>query len=173
MADEAEAGLPANDGSPIEPGIEIDGERYELPDLWSLTLDEAELVYDISGVIQEQFAPLHPESSKEQKALHDAQNMQAISRPSFKRALVHVAYLRRHPDAKAEDLNVIIGQVNALAVSLEFLRGDQSPPAQSSPKQPESEPSSSRTSSSEASGTTSGSDSDARVVQLAPTGTGA
>ena len=172
MAEATGAGLPEPDGSPIEPGIEIDGERYELPDLWSLTLDEAELVYDISGVIQEQFAPLHPDSSKEQRAFHEAQNMQAISRPSFKRALVHVAYLRRHPEAKGQDLNVIIGQVNALAVSLEFLRGEASPPETSSPKQPESKNDGSTTSNSEPSGTTSGSDSAGQVVPLGRTGTG-
>lgn len=153
-------------------GFEIGEERYEIPDFGSLTLDEAEIMYDISGVIQEQLAPLHPESSDDEKLAHELQSIRLIGNPRFKRALAHIAYRRRHPDADFDHISFVVGGANAMDVTLEFLRGDPDPPAQSSPKQLASKRSTSDPSSSGDSGTASGSDSSAQVVPLSPTGTG-
>lgn len=154
------------------PGIEIGGERYELPTFDSFDLDEAEILYEIAGVIQEQFAPLHPETPDEEKDQKLQRELRMIADPKFKRALVHIAYRRRHPDADFSNINLIVGKVNALDVTMEFLRGDESPPAQSSPKQQDDKSNTSMTSKSGDAGSSSGSTSDAQVVQLSPTGTG-
>lgn len=157
--------------SPETPaGFEIDGQRYEVPRLDTFTLDEAQVLYDVAKVVLEDFAPLHPESPDEEKTLHEASILMRIRNPAFTRALVHVAYLRKHPDA--EDVSFVVGNVNALDASIALIRGDDSPPAQSSPSEPELSNSGSETSPSTGSGNGSGSYSDGQVVTLVPTGTG-
>lgn len=163
---------PAEVGASTPSGIEIDGELYELPIFDSFDLDEAEILYEIAGVIQEQFAPLHPEATDEEKAVHANVGLRLIGHPRFKRALVHIAYRRKHPDVDFDEIEFKIGKVNSLDVTMEFLRGDDGPPALSSPRLQDDKRSTSETSSSGDSGTPSGSDSDARVVHLSPTGTG-
>ena len=155
-----------------ESGLEIDGQRYELPTFDSFDLDEAEILFEVAGVVQEQFAPLHPEeATDEDRARKTEAELRLIAKPSFKRALVHIAYRRRHPELSFDEINTRVGKVNALDVTMEFLRGDEDPP-QSSPKPHEDKRSTSTPSRSEDSGKASRSISEARVVALSPTGTG-
>lgn len=153
-------------------GFEIAGERFEIPMFGSLTLDEAVILYDIAGVIQEQLAPLHPESSDEEKKDHELASLRRIGDPRFKLALAAIAYKRKFPDTDDVRLRLAAGSANAQDVTMAFLWGNESPPEKSSPRQRGSRRSTSDPSSSGDSGKTSGSISEGQVVPLSATGTG-
>lgn len=152
-------------------GFEIEGEWFEIPVFGSLTLDEAVVMYDIAGVIQEQLAPLHPEAPEDEKKAHELASLRRIGDPRFKLALAAIAYKRKHPDADDVRLRLAAGSANAQDVTMAFLWGHEDPP-QSSPKQHDDKSNTSETSSSEASGTASRSTSEGQVVALSATGTG-
>lgn len=156
-----------------EAGFEIEGEVYEVPRLETFDLDEEQILYDVAGVVQLDFVPAHPDASEEEKEFVQRAMMARIRDPRFKRALAHVAYRRRYPEAAFDDVAIRIGKMNALDAELAiFGEADADPPAKSSPSEPESETSSSEPSNGEASGNPSGSDS-APVVELhAATGAG-
>lgn len=156
-----------------EAGFEIEGEVYEVPRLETFDLDEEQILYDVAGVVQLDFVPAHPDASEEEKEFVQRAMMARIRDPRFKRALAHVAYRRRYPEAAFDDVAIRIGKMNALDAELAiFGETDADPPAKSSPSEPESKTSSSEPSNGEASGNPSGSDS-APVVELhAATGAG-
>lgn len=156
----------------MDAGIEIGGERYEVPTLDSLDMDEAQIMFDLSGVVIEDFAPAHPDSDAEEKLSVQRGQLQRVRNPSFKRALVHIAYRRKHPDLDYFAISDVIGKANALDVSLEVLRGDDSEdPSQGSPKPHEPRSDTNETSGLSSSGKPSGSDTDRPALSLAPTGT--
>lgn len=137
----------------MEAGFEIDGTRYEIPRLDTFTMDEAQILYELSGVVQEDFAPEDPEASDEVKAAHEAGLESKIRNPAFKRALAHISYRRAHPDLPFDAAALAVGKANALDVTLALFKGEpESPPEMSSPNEPESKPSSSEHSKSEDSG---------------------
>lgn len=153
-------------------GFEIDGDRYEVPRLDELDLDEEQILFDIAGVVQVDFAPPHPEASEEEK-LEIAREMAAkVRNPAFKRALAHIAYRRRHPETAYSDVELVIGKVNALDAEIALIRGDASPPETSSPSEQESSVTTSEPSKSEDSGTPSGSGSEQAAELHVLTGTG-
>lgn len=155
-------------------GFLIDGERYEVPRLHELDLDEEQILFDVAGVVQADFIPAHPEAEPEVKEAIERAVMLRVRNPAFKRALAHIAYRRAHPEAKFDDVQVQLGTMNALDAGAALLRGgaDEDPPVESSQPQPESEKSSSEPSSSSDSGSDTQTESAPAVVQLAPTGTG-
>lgn len=156
-----------------EAGIEIDGERYEVPSLDSLDMDECQILYDLAGIVQEDFVPLHPDSAEEEKILHESAILMRIRNPAFKRALVHIAYHRVHPELGRHEIEGLIGKLSGLDVTIAMLRGDEEEdPQKSSPNEPENTSDTSETSNSPDSGKPSGSGSGARVVLLGPIGTG-
>jgi hypothetical protein len=155
-----------------ESGFEIAGERYEIPRLEDLDLDEEQILYDIAGIVQADFAPAHPEASDEVKLSVMQDIADKVRNPAFKRALAHIAYRRKHPGETFGAIDVVVGKVNALDSEIALMRGDDSPPELSSPSELDSSKSSSETSPSEDSGTPSGSISDKVVVIHAATGTG-
>lgn len=152
--------------------FEIEGEQYEIPVFGTLTLDEAVVMFDICGVIQEQLAPLHPEAPEDDKKKHELDNLRLIADPRFKLALAAIAYKRKHPDADDVKLRLAAGSANAQDVTLAFLWGDDSPPVMSSQKPQGAKRNTSDPSSSGDSGKASGSDSEGQVVPLSATGTG-
>lgn len=126
----------AEAGSP-ESGFLIDGERYEVPLVETITLDEERILHLFAGVILEDFAPAHPNATDEERATHVREQVRKIGSPDFKKAWVIIAYLRKHPDAEMEEASKAAGRSNALQVTLSLLGDDASPPAMSSQKQPE------------------------------------
>ena len=157
-------------------GFEIGGEVYEVPRLDTFDMDEAQTLYDLSGVILEDFIPPHPDSPEEEQQAMLRVQLLKVRDPSFRRALVVVAYLRKHPDANVHEVNKLVGKVNASDVSIAVLtRGDDDEvdPSTSSPKQPESRNGENGTLPESSSGNLSGSVSEGRVLSLPRTGTSA
>jgi hypothetical protein len=116
-----------------ESGFEIDGERYPVPTLDSLDLDEARILYVYADAQVYDFIPAHPDWDAETKEAHAVMQGQKIGNPEFVRALVHIAYRRRHLDLSAEEIQSLIGKVSAVDVSLALLRGraEEDPPRSS------------------------------------------
>ena len=153
-------------------GFEIDGQVYEVPTLDSFDMDEAQLLYDLSGVILEDFIPAPLDASDEEKAAHYQLQLVRIRNPAFRRAFVHVAYRRKHEGYDFDALDKGIGKMNATDISIAVLsRGDDPDPSTSSPSKLEQSSNENATSEPSSSGNGSGSDSERPELTLAPTGT--
>lgn len=153
-------------------GFQIGGAYYDVPRLETFDLDEEQILYDISGLVQMDFVTAHPEATDEVKAAVDLRILTAVRNPAFKRALIHIAYRRKHRDKTFEEIASLVGRVSAVDSEAALIRAEQSPPAPSSPTQPESKRSTSDPSSSSDSGKASESDSDGAAEILPLTGTG-
>lgn len=142
MAVATRDGLTRVEGGAVSPpqqsGFEIGGAFYEVPRLETFDLDEEQILYDIAGVIQMDFVPAHPEASDEEKAEVDRRIYATVRNPSFKRALVHIAYRRKHREMPFDEIATLIGRVSAVDSELALLRGEADPPATTSQKPPES-----------------------------------
>lgn len=160
----------ADDQNPT--GFDINGEVYEVPTLDSFDMDEAQILYDLSGVVLEDFIPPHPDSPEQEKAAHYQLQLLRVRDPGFKRALVHIAYRRKHEEYDRSELDKAVGKMNATDVSIAILtRGDEVDPQTSSPNEPDSKSRTNGTSESSSSGKPSGSDTERPALTLAPTGT--
>jgi hypothetical protein len=110
-------------------GFEIDGERYDIPTLDTVTLDEERIMFLYADCVVQDFAPAHPKWDDNTKTAHDMIQGQKVRNPDFKRALAHIAYRRRHPEMEDSEINAALGKVNALEVDIAMLEGgDASPP---------------------------------------------
>ena len=155
-------------------GFEIDGEVYEVPRLDTFDMDEAQILYDLSGIVLEDFIPPHPDDSEEEREALLTLQMARVRNPAFRRALVVVAYVRAHPDAVPAEISQRVGKINAVDVTLAVLTrkgDDEEDPSTSSPKSPEERSSENEISPPSSSGSHSGSVSEGRVLSLPPTGT--
>lgn len=170
MASELAEGRSATESE--RPGFEIEGERYDVPRLDELDLDEEQILFDLAGIVQVDFAPAHPEASEEERQEITREIVAKVRNPAFKRALAHIAYRRRHPETAFSDVQLVVGKVNALDAEVALIRGDSEDPQTSSPNEPESNGTTSEPSRSEASGTPSGSDSEPVAEIHVLTGTG-
>lgn len=153
-----------------EVGFEINGERYEVPTLDTITLDEERVLYLYADTVLQDFAPAHPDESNDVKRALQVRQEQRVRNPDFKRALVHIAYRRRHPEVSDAEINQAIGTANALEVDIALLRGDGSPPAMSSQKPPDDKRSTSEPSPPSSSGSPTANGSETVAESLAPTG---
>ena len=88
----------------------IDGREYPSPELDSLTMGERRVMYDLSGIVQEDFAPREDETEDE----HDARVTRQIRHPGFMESLMTIAYQRGNPDVKRDKVAAIIGNTNYL-----------------------------------------------------------
>jgi hypothetical protein len=157
-----------------ETGLVIAGEPLEvdLVDVMSkLDVNEAQILYDISSVVQEDFVPPHPEAPKAEQRAHEEHVSKTIRNPAFKRAVTCIAYMRKHPDADLAIVLELVGKVRQIDVSLALAGGDESPPETSSPSEPEKLKPSGEPSRSEASGIPSTNGSDRQEEILEVTGT--
>jgi hypothetical protein len=160
---------PAEERSPA--GFEIDGELYELPRLGDITIDEERILYLFSDTVLSDFMPAPADADEAERLAHDLRQMGKLRNPDFKRALAHIAYRRRHPEVPDGEISQAIGGLNALAVDIALLRGDDAnPPAESSQKQLESRSGSESPTRSEDSG--SDTPTSSAPVEESPAGTG-
>lgn len=156
----------------MESGFEIDGERYEIPTLDTIDLDEERILYVYADAVLQDFAPPHPEADENiKRATSLAQGMK-IRNPDFKRALACIAYRRRHRDLEVAEIWDRLGIVSALEVDVAWMEAHQGPPERSSQKPLESKSESEPPTRSTASGSPTESGSGPAVVSLARTGTG-
>lgn len=154
-------------------GFEIDGTTYDVPVFDSFTMDEAQVLFDYSGLAIEDFASADPDASEEERQAHEAAILQRAKNPAFKRALLHIALQRGNPELSPSKVKEMVGQANLVAVAL-GLAGeddDQSPPDQEPTSTlDESSPRSSDGSSTSSGRSDSEATSDEPAVGLASTG---
>lgn len=150
-------------------GFTIDGELCEFAQVFSFALDEAQVLYDNTGLTIEDFLPFADEDEDKDTLLDEK-----LKNPGFVRTLMHVAYQRKHPGMPAHKVKALIGK-QSLVTALQELAGaaaeeDDALPPESTTEQ---EPSSPRSSveKNESSGNGSPTSSDGQVVPLTPTTT--
>lgn len=176
MAIATRDGLAQTEGGAIsdkqESGFLIDDERYEIPRLDTITLDEERVLYLYADTVLQDFGPAHFDATEEERIAYELLQLRKIRNPDFKRALAHIAYRRKHPKITDAEVEEAIGKVNALEVDIALLRGDDdSPPAPSSQNEPPSKSVTSARLSPSSSGRTTESDSDPADENHAATGT--
>lgn len=153
-------------------GFEIDGERYEIPTLDTITLDEERVLFLHADTVLSDFAPASPDAEEEVKRAHDLALLQRVRNPAFKGALAYIAYKRKHPEAEPSEIGKIVGGLGALNLDLALLEGeDESPPAQSSPSEPQNRSEPEEPTRQSDSGSPTGSDLVRVVVTPENTGT--
>lgn len=124
---------------PGESGFEIDGERLEIPTLDTITLDEERVLYIYADVVISDFLPTHPDWKEDERNAHLLLQATKLRNPDFKRALVHIAYKRAHPEIENDEINVKVGQAGAFKLDLELIRAaaERSDPPTGSPNEPD------------------------------------
>jgi hypothetical protein len=159
----------------VASGFEIDGERYPVPSFDTLTLDEAQVLYDFSGLAIEDFVSPDPDATEEEKQAHEKAILERVKNPAFKSALAAIAYMRGHPEVDAKRAREIVGKVTLLEIAQGLVDEEDaaSPPA----SEPTSTLDASSPRSSPGSNESSGSfDGEAALVEpddlLASTGAG-
>lgn len=156
----------------MEAGFLIGEERYAVPTLDTITLDEERILYVYADTVLQDFGLPHPEAPEDEKQRVERAQLAKVRNPDFKRALAHIAYKRAHPDLTDTDIQKAIGEVRALELDNALIRGDDRPPALSSQKPPDDETSTSAPSKASASGSPTGNGSGKAAETQAPTGTG-
>jgi acetolactate synthase regulatory subunit len=149
----------------------IDGERCPLADVASFTMAERRVLYDLSGIVQEDF--LREEDEEEDE--YEARVLRLTRHPGFMEALMHVAYQRKHPELKRAKVETVIAGTQFRDAVAEWEEEEEDVEEADPTAEPSTnglpEPSPSATgSSSESSGTASQNSSDAQETIPAPTG---
>jgi hypothetical protein len=93
-----------------ETGFMIDGTVYEVPTLDSLTMGERRVMFELSGITQEDFVREADESEDE----HDARLAKLMRHPGFMESLMHVAYQRGNPTVKPGKVKMVVEGTNYL-----------------------------------------------------------
>ncbi len=147
----------------------IDGVEYPSPGIETFDMGERRVMFDLCGIVQEDFAREEGETEDE----HDERVRQLVRHPGFMEALMHIAYARGNPGLKRAKVQEVIDHTNyneAIEKWGQVEEGDDSPPDLSSQSE-HSRPSESRpSSSSEGSGSLSSNGSDAPDKIPAPIG---
>jgi hypothetical protein len=156
-------------------GFEIDGRVYEVPSLGTFNLDEAQVLYDYSGLVIEDFLGLLPEATNAERQEHEEQMGARMRNPGLLRALMHIAYQRGNPREKTQRIKELVSNANALEALLEFVaagsEGDDEVPLAST-TEPERSSETSSVDSSTSSGAPSESDTDPQGETPGSTGAG-
>lgn len=117
-----------------ETGFLINETLYEVPTLDSLDNDECLILFDYSGVVQEDFAAQEDETEEETSE----RNQKLMRHPGFWLGLMHIAYRRKHRELKPDKVKALIGRVNryeamsSLAGGEDEVEVDDNPPASTS-----------------------------------------
>ena len=154
-----------------KPGVEVDGETYQLPTLDTITLDEERVLFIYSDTVVRDFIPAHPEVSDEEKKSYERLQLLKLRDPNFKKALAYIALLRAKPELDEAERRAKAGRVNALDADIAMLWGDEDPPAKSSQKPLENRSDISEPSSSTDSGSSTKNGSDPQEETPVSTGT--
>lgn len=151
-----------------ETGFQIDGVIYEVPAIDTLTMDEAQVLYDYSGLRIEDFVERENETADDRE-----QRERKFENPGFMRALMHIAYQRVHTDLRNDKVRALIGSANILQALGTLSSGEESeelPPASTTEPEPSSPNGS--VDSNETSGSDSTTDSAKQDDSQEATGTG-
>ena len=154
------------------PGIEIRGERYQLPTLDTITLAEERMLYLYADTVVRDFIPAHPDATDDEKEKYQRLQILKFRNPDFKRALAYIALQRAQPKMEPDEVWERAGEANALETDIAALWGDgPDPPAKTSQKPPESTRSTSEPSRQTDSGRSTTNGSARPVESPTPTGT--
>jgi hypothetical protein len=153
------------------PGIEVNGTRYDFPTLDTINLDEERILFIYADCVVRDFIPAHPDASEEDRDAYLRLQMIRLRNPDFKRALAHVAYRRVHPDRDADEIQKAIGTVNALEADIAMLWGEEEDPTPTSQSEPENTRSTSEPSKLTDSGRSTPNGSETQDENPEPTGT--
>lgn len=143
--------------------FEIDGRDYPVPSVFTMTMGEAQVLYDYSGYTLEDFVPPLPDEPDTRIA--------KLKDPAFKRAMVHIAFQRGNPDTSPDEVRQLVDGVQMMDMTVAMFGDENEDPTPGSQKQPEPKSSPYDLSSTEGSGSRSDSTSDEPAVTLVPTGT--
>lgn len=144
----------------------IDGANYPSPQIDSFDMAERRVMFDLSGIVEEDFVRLEDEDDDE----YAARVRKTTRHPGFMESLMHIAYARGNPDLKRAKVQAVIDKTNYLVAIEQWAdteeEGDDDNP-------PSSEPTSERNGSSlrdsDGSNETSGIDSPGTSVRLVET----
>jgi len=161
---ENEGVSPEDGGTPN--GFEIAVERYQIPNIFTLNLQEERILYLYGDVVVRDFIPPHPKADDEERRQYEVFQARKIRNPDFKRAVAYIAYRRRHPEVDDGDILKAVDEINAIQLDLALLQGDDdSPPAQSSQNEQPPPSETSEPTSSTGSGSPS-TETSAQVVEI-------
>lgn len=98
----------------------IDDQEYTAPGLDELDMQERRVLYDLAGVIQEDFMREEDEDDAE----HEARIRRLMRPPGFMEALMHIAYARANPRLSREKVQAVIDRTNFMEAIAKW--GDES-----------------------------------------------
>lgn len=101
-------------------GFMISGRLYPVPDMGTFTMDEAQILYDYSGLGLEDFAAPEDEDPEETR-----ERRRRLRNPGFLRALMHIAYQRGNPDIRPARIKALIGNANVIAAFEHLGEGEE------------------------------------------------
>jgi len=107
-----------------ETGFLIEGTIYEVPGLESFTMDEAQILYDNSGLTLEDFSD------------DEADVKTRMKNPGLMRSLMEIAYRRGNPHLKPQQVKDLIGSVNQIDSFSTLAEADDVDPTQPSTLNP-------------------------------------
>ncbi len=106
----------------------IDGSEYPCPDIASFNMGERRVMFDLSGIVEEDFAQGDEETDDEK----DARVGKLTRHPGFVEALMHIAYARGNPELKRSKVQAVIDNTNYLEAIEKWAdneAGDEANPA--------------------------------------------
>jgi hypothetical protein len=86
----------------------IDGSDYPWPDLETFDMAERRVMYDLSGIVEEDFVRQEGESEDD----HNERVRKMARHPGFMEAAMHIAYARGNPEMKRAKVQEIIDHTN-------------------------------------------------------------
>ncbi len=105
------------DEEEARPGFELDGKKYELPELRDLDIDEWMVVYRYSKVVLRDLMEIPDDPEAE------AARVEKLEQPGVMKALFHIGYKRAHPRKTASAVEELVGQIKYLP-TLEAMNPD-------------------------------------------------
>jgi len=115
--------------------FELDGVKYEMPELRELDIDEWMIVYKYSKVVLRDLMEITDDPEAEQE------RVEKLEQPGVMKALFHIAYKRHHPKKTDAAIEALVGQIKYLP-TLEAMTTDEEVPAEEDPTKETIEPAS-------------------------------
>lgn len=155
-------------------GFEIGDAVYPIPQVMSLDMDEAEIFWDLCGHTIETFSPDNDGEYTDDRI----RIITALMRnPRFRRALMHIAYRREHPQASYDEISGHVGKASNMQSYVAWIaqldrEDDAVPPSEASTSEQTESSLSSAADASRSSGSDSQKSTGPPVALLPATGTG-